>query len=477
MHPWLLSLLIGIGALGVIFGLWAATHATLYKRDNGDALLWSTICLLVPVVGPALYLGFGINRIERRAVLLRRRRLTQPSPRQADPERDSAGGVEPAFRPLAHVVHDLTGMPLLAGNRITPLGTGDTAYPAMLKAIADARRSVTLASYLFDGDAVGRQFARELGNAARRGVEVRVLIDASGVLFSRHRIVGRLRGEGVPYAQFLPAFSFSRPVGFNLRNHRKLMVVDGCVGFTGGMNIVAAHYLSRQPSHPVADIHFRVEGPVVEQLQDAFADDWVFTTGEVLAGPAWFPPILPAGNSLARGIADGPDEPTQKLRWTLLASIALARRSLKIATPYFLPDQPIVSALNVAAMRGVSVEIVLPSHGDVPFVQWASEALWWQLLEHGCRIWVTGEPFDHSKVFIVDDAWVLVGSPNWDNRSLRLNFEFGLECYDRALAGELTNWFAGRRASAREVTFSEVESRPALVRLRDGIARLAAPLM
>jgi cardiolipin synthase len=254
-------------------------------------------------------------------------------------------------------------------------------------------------------------------------------------------------------------------------------VTDGHVGFTGGMNIRVGHCVQRRPRNPVQDIHFRVRGPVVTQLQEVFADDWLFTTGETLRGDTWFPRPEPAGQMLARGVPDGPDEDFEKLRWTLLGALSIARYSVRIITPYFLPDPAVVSALNLAAMRGVQVDIILPVRSNLPFVGWASRAMWWQVLSHGCRIWLTPPPFDHSKLMVVDDCWVLLGSANWDPRSLRLNFEFNLECYDLELARRSHDLVEAKREAAHLVTLQEMDGRPLPVRLRDGIARLLTPYL
>jgi cardiolipin synthase len=320
-------------------------------------------------------------------------------------------------------------------------------------------------------------FAHALGEAARRGVEVRVLIDAMGTWYSWPTIFHALHREGVKYARFLRPFALWHLMSINMRTHRKILVVDGRVGFTGGMNIRARNCLRRQPPHPVQDIHFRVQGPVVAQLQEAFSDDWLFTTGEPLRGDSWFPKTENAGQVLARGVADGPDENFEKLLWTLLGAISIARYSVRIMTPYFLPDSAVVSALNLAAMRGVQVDIILPARIDLPFVLWASRAMWSQVLRHGCRIWLTPPPFDHSKLMLVDACWVLLGSANWDSRSLRLNFEFNLECYDVELAQRLDRWIETKRNDGHPVTIEEVDGRSLLARLRDGIARLLSPYL
>jgi cardiolipin synthase len=243
------------------------------------------------------------------------------------------------------------------------------------------------------------------------------------------------------------------------------------------MNLRIGHWLRKNPAHPVRDLHFRIEGPVVSHLQEVFADDWFFTTREALQGGRWFPSLEQRGSVIARGIADGPDEDFEKLRWAILAALSAAKESVRIATPYFLPEPTIIAALNLAAMRGVSVQILLPERGNLRIVQWASAAHWWQVLQRGCRIWLSPPPFEHSKLFVVDDCWSLVGSTNWDPRSLRLNFEFNVECYDLGLAGTLGEWFDGQVQRSREITLAEVDARNLAVRLRDGASRLLTPLL
>lgn len=199
--------------------------------------------------------------------------------------------------------------------------------------------------------------------------------------------------------------------------------------------------------------------------------------GRALAGDKWFPRLELQGSVISRGITDGPDEDLDKLRWAILAGLVSARESIRIATPYFLPDPSLISALNLAAMRGVEVDILLPEKNNLPVVHWASQALWWQVLEYGCRIWVTPPPFDHSKLFVVDDCWSFIGSANWDPRSLRLNFEFNLECYDAELAGQLAGLLDAKRRQSRPIRLQDVDARSLPLRLRDGVARLLTPFL
>jgi cardiolipin synthase len=338
----------------------------------------------------------------------------------------------------------------------------------MLQAIDEAKESVSLATYIFDYDKVGHQFVDALSRAVGRGLEVRVLVDDIGARYHRPAVSKPLKKAGVPVARFLPTLV---PVYFpysNLRIHRKILVADGRIGFTGGMNIRGL---------AIRDLQFRITGPAVAHLQDVFAEDWEFTTNEVLQGERWFPPLPPEGEVLARGIPDGPDEDFEKLRISLLAALACAEQSVTIVTPYFLPDSALVMALGVAALRGVEVNIILPQQNNLWLVQWASTAGLWEILERGCHVWLSPPPFDHTKLMIVDRTWVLLGSGNWDPRSLRLNFEFNVECYDAALAERLHEQTGATVRASKPVTLADVENRPLPLKLRDGVARLFSPYL
>jgi cardiolipin synthase len=265
---------------------------------------------------------------------------------------------------------------------------------------------------------------------------------------------------------------------FNLRNHRKISVVDGRVAFTGGMNIRHGHRAHQGDPGAVEDLHFRLEGPVVGDLQSVFAEDWQFATGQRLEGDTlWFPEIEPVGEVRARAIADGPDHDLDKILSALLGAIACAERRLVIVTPYFLPDAGIDNALQVAAGRGVEVDIVLPERGNLKLVQWASRAVWRYVLEGGCRIWLTPPPFDHTKLMLMDDEWSMVGSANWDPRSLRLNFELNVECHDRDLNRRLSEIVEVKRAAARPATIAEEAALGMPKRLLYGATRLLTPYL
>lgn len=462
-----------LAALSLAVSVAASLHILIHRDDPRDSLGWIGLIWLVPLGGGLLYLVFGINRIARRARLLRPQ--AGAGARRTDTRvADTALPAGDQWRELRRLMDRVNDMPLLPGNRIDVLRHGEECYPSMLDAIGGARHSVGLSSFILGNDAWGGRFIEALGAAVARGVEVRVLVDGAGQYYTFPPIGRRLRRSGVPYALFIHSLLPWRMPYLNLRNHRKILVVDGCRGFTGGMNISAKH--SGNPP-PARDLHFRVAGPVVSQMVQVFADDWAFTTGERLAGERWFREPENAGRALARGIPDGPDEDFDKCRWTLLGGLGAARRRVVVGTPYFLPDDGLIIALSHAALRGVEVDIVLPGRNNWPFVQWAANTILSRLLRSGCRVWFSSGGFDHSKYLVVDGTWCLVGSANWDPRSLRLNFEFNLETFDPALAMDLERYADSVISAAHVVTEEALRSRPLPVRLRDGVARLMTPYL
>jgi len=460
-----------------------AVHILYYKRNTRAAAGWLGLVWFAPILGVCLYWIFGVNRIQRRAKL-----------RFADKQSVSLPEMEAAVSSpfvehfcgdmekngmvqLSRMTDKLTRQPLMQGNRITPLVNGDQAFPRMLSCIEKAQHSIALCSYIFDNDSWGKRFQAALSDARKRGVDVKILIDGVGSRYSFPPITWRLRREGLTVAEFMRTLLPWRFQYFNLRNHRKILVLDGRIGFTGGINIREGNYLADNPSHPVQDLHFQIEGPVVAELQRAFAEDWTFTTREVLKGEKWYPHIDLQGEGVARGISDGPDEDYDKLRMVLLAALATAQSSIQIITPYFLPDADLVTALRIAALRGVEIKILLPASSNLRMVKWASDAGLEELLREGCRIFLTGPPFDHSKVMTVDQTWVLLGSANWDSRSLALNFEFNVECYDSHLAAAVEAILQEKKSTARELSLQEILSKSLFLKLRNRFFRLFSPYL
>ncbi len=465
--------------LGLLLGLGTGIHSVTHKRDTRAAAGWLALSMLVPFVGSFLYLALGINRVQRRAARLRgRRALTAGFTRSG--HHPTVVDLPPdigMLEPLATHVGRVTGRTLSRGNEAAYFEFGDEAYEAMLQAIDDAGVSIALSTYIFDLDPAGRRFIDALDRAHRRGVAVRVLIDGAGARYSRESTVAALRQRGVETALFLPSRNRGLLRHLNLRMHRKILVVDGVVGFTGGMNIRHGHERGAPVGDRIRDLHARFRGPVVGHLMRMFAEDWWIARDEHLHGPAWFAEPVVAGTALARGIPQGPDETSQNLQSTLACAFTLARNSIRIATPYYFPDAELLAAFRAARFRGVEVTVMLPERSNLPFVDWAMNALLWQSITAGVSIQRVPAPFDHSKLVLVDDAWALIGSANIDPRSLRLNFEYCVELYGEEAVSPLSRLFAERLATSRPQPLEELDGRPWLIKVRDGFTRLLSPYL
>ena len=454
-------------------GLFSAGHALINKRDPRSALGWILTSMAVPFFGPLFYWGMGVNRIHSRA----KRWQREAGEAASYPVQPAASAPLPTelyyLKELRSLSDRVVSTELWPGNTILPLENGEGAYPAMIAAIEKGVSTIHLCTYIFDGDETGKRFVTALARAADRGVEVRVIVDSLGEKYSRPTARELLKGSSVQFRSFLPL----RPGGYlNLRNHRKILVVDGTVGFTGGMNIGNRHLVSGRPP-VVKDLHFQVLGPVVADLQRTFLDDWRFAKGELLTGERFFPELPPAGSALVRAVSDGPDKEFRKLHWIILGALSCARKQVTIVTPYFIPDRPLITALVTAALRGVAITLVLPEVNNLPYVQWASRSYLWELLQQGVRIYSQPAPFVHTKFMVVDRSWSLIGSANLDPRSLRLNFELDLEVYDLQFARLLEERCAAAVAASREITLAEMDGRSLPVKIRDAAAKLFSPYL
>lgn len=467
--------------LHFVVALPAVGHALLFKRDSRAALGWIAVCILFPLLGPALYFLFGINRIQTRA-----RKLHGLFPlRFGFAPEDTAADTEPVlpalgfsaeFSEIVKISQAVSRRPIVGGNSVELLCNGEEAYPAMLAAIDRAQTSLYMATYLFETNRSGRQFIQALARAAGRGVDVRVIVDGIGELYSIPRAGSLLAKRGVPVTRFLPPKIYPPAVHINLRNHRKMLVADGKIAFAGGMNIGDRHLVDVPDNgRRVKDVHFRLTGPVVTQIENAFLEDWAFCTGA--PAPARPAPVAATGPTLCRAIVDGPNENHGKLATILFGAIATARRRIAIMTPYFLPSRELVTALQNAALRGVEVEILLPARSNLPFVQWATAKMLWELLQKGVRIFYQPPPFTHSKLLVVDDHYGQIGSANIDPRSLRLNFELAVEIYGDTVAEVLAPHFAKSLKGSREISLKEIDSRSVPVRIRDALAWLFSPYL
>lgn len=355
---------------------------------------------------------------------------------------------------------NLLGPPLVDGNRVTALRNGDEIFPSMLEAIRGAKKTITFETYIYWSGRIGQEFSEALSERARNGVKVHLLLDWVGTGKMDSRDFERMEGAGIQIEKYHPLhwYSLSR---LNNRTHRKLLVVDGRIGFTGGVGIADKWLGNAQDPEHWRESHFRLEGPAVAQMQAAFLDNWMKTHAEVLLGEDYFPPLPPAGEMTAQVFKSSSREGSESVRLMYLLSIASARRSIRLAASYFVPDDLAITSLVEARRRGVSIEIVVPGDRvDAELTRKASRSRWGDLLEAGVAIYEYEPTMYHCKVMIVDDAWVSVGSTNFDNRSFRLNDEANLNVLDRSFAGVLVSHFEEDKTQSRQVTLAEWRRRP-----------------
>jgi cardiolipin synthase len=472
-------------AVHTLLAVTSAGHALLYKRDPRAALGWIAVCIAYPIIGPLLYYLFGINRLRTRANLLKGAPSKRLKLRYERSDNANTAGqdtslpaitAQPALVALARSSAAVTHRPLVQSNALQPYFNGDDAYAAMIGAIEQARRGVCLASYIFETNRSGHAFIDALTAARARGVDVRVMLDGVGELYSFPRAGYLLKKRGIQVARFIPPRLLPPAIHINLRNHRKLLVVDGVIGFTGGMNIGDRHLRVQPNGRPgITDIHFKVTGPIVDQLLQVFDEDWNFATGE--SRQSDFSTHTASGDAICRVVTDGPNEDIGKLAMIMTGAVALAHRRVAIMTPYFLPQPGLISALQLAALRGVEVSVILPGNSNQPLAHWATRNMLWELLQYGVRIYYQPPPFAHSKLFLIDDDYAHIGSANLDPRSLRLNFEIVVEIFDRTFVANMGEHFERVRSMSTEETLAGVDGRALIVRIRDALAWLFSPYL
>ncbi|CAN5207988.1 phospholipase D-like domain-containing protein [soil metagenome] len=397
--------------------------------------------------------------------------LVVPEPEDILPEILSQPGSMDASEMIVTLGANL-GAPVVGGNRAELLVNGEEIFPPMLEAIRTAEQSISFLTYIYWKGEIAEQFAAELAAASRRGVEVRVLLDAFGGYKMDPALVAEMGRAGCRVAWFHPLHWYTLR-RFNNRTHRKVMVVDGRIGFTGGVGI-ASEWTgdAEEPGH-WRDDHFRVEGPIVRYLQGSFAQDWRAATGEVLTGPRLFPELEAAGSAGMVPVLEAPGASLSQIAFLYWLSIAGAARQIHISTPYFVPDPNLAEAMREAARRGVEVRLLVPGErNDASVVRYASRTYYLDLLRAGVEIYEFEPTMYHVKAVTVDDAWAIIGSPNFDNRSFELNYEIALAVSDSDLVDSLEASFERDLSRSRRITLADVEGWSFAERARDQLARL-----
>jgi cardiolipin synthase len=354
----------------------------------------------------------------------------------------------------------LLGPTILGGNRFEVLLNGDRIFPAMLGAIRSAQKTITFESYIYWSGAIGKQFADALSERARAGVKVHVLLDWVGSAKMDADLIEEMHRAGVQVRRF------HQPHWYNLarmnnRTHRKVLITDGTIGFTGGVGISDLWTGDAQDPQHWRDSHFKVEGPVVAQMQSVFLDNWIKVTGAVLHGPAYFPELQVRGKGAAQMFSSSPEGGSESMQLMYLMAITAARNTIDLSSAYFLPDPLVMHTLLDAMKRGVKLRIVMPgTHTDTEIVRAASRSLWQTLLEAGAELYEYQPTMYHCKVMIVDSYLVSVGSTNFDNRSFRLNDEANLNIYDAAFALQQADIFRDDITRSKRITLESWRQRP-----------------
>ena len=448
----------------------------LQRRESGATLAWILVIVLIPFLGLLAFWVFGATRLR-----LRRRKRRRIEARlapalhklQAQPATNlPVEDLPPSLLQLAEKLDEAGPQP---GNEVVLLRQGAVAFNALEAAIDGARHHIHLVYYIWDTDRTGERLRDALTRACGRGVEVRLLLDDVGSRSARQGFFQALLTAGGQVERFLRVNPLGRQLALNNRNHRKIMVVDGETGFTGGMNVGDVY---AGLGEPWRDLHARICGPVVHSLQEVFCQDWYHASGDDLVSAAYFPRLAGSGNVWAQLLTSGPaDERWRAIHTLLFAAINLAQQRVWIETPYFVPDPPIVMALQTAALRGVDVRLLLPGRSDHPLVLHAGRSFLDELLAAGVRVFELQGAMPHAKTVTIDGIFSTLGSANMDQRSFRLNFEANLFFYGAEIAGELERDFLSLCAEASEVTVVNRQGISQRQRLAEGVGRVLAPLL
>lgn len=471
-HELFTTVMSWLGALLGFAALACLPLVLLRRKEPAATVAWVLVLVFLPLVGVVLFWFFGNDRVRRPARdkaqarnevesqlrALEMARTIPPGPNL----RDDAG--------LMRLAAAVGRKSPVSGNELDFFVDAESTYAAQLEAIEAATDHVHLAFYIFGADATGRRFLQALIRACERGVRVRLLYDGFGSRGIGRRFLRPLSKAGGHVAAFLPLDPIRRASTVNFRNHRKVLIVDGHIGFMGGINI-GDMFL------PWRDLHMRVQGPAVHQLQEVFAGDWYFATRYHMADPCFFPKPPGRGSSVLQVIHSGPDQTTQNLHRLYFAAIATARHSVWIMTPYFVPDPGLRVALQTAAMRGVEVVLILPSRSNHGVTFHAGRSFYDELLQVGVSIRENRGEFSHAKAMVVDGRFATVGSANLDVRSFRLNFEVNAVIWDVASVSKLETIVARQMEESESVDLRRWRQRGVGFRLAEGFGRLLSPVL
>lgn len=457
----------------ILIGVICVMHILGSRKRASPTILWILTVIYLPWIGALLYLIFGVNTVNRRIEKRQQRRERLPQSLEVFTDQSErvvgeawhehyADRWPKAFHEFFRLLDNLTAFEGVDGNRCKLMCGGEAVYAAMEQAINEAKSSIHLMTYIVDDDEVGRSLFDRLAAKARQGVEVRALVDGYGSNMFAWRQVGRYRRSGVDLRLLRQFHPLRGRFAINLRNHRKIMVIDGLVAFTGGMNISARHLLEPAKSERVIDYHCQIEGPVVGQLQRIFAEDWFDVTSESIAEETYFPDVEPVGDDIVRAISGGPDDRRHSILKAFCAAIQTAGESIDIVTPYFVPDPAILMLLKLAALGDVRTRIVVPTANNHPEIKLASRYRYIELMRVGVEIYERSAPFSHSKLYLIDDLWACVGSANWDMRTFHLQFDTNVGVVSPEFVRQVKDSIEDEIAVSKRIELKSFAPRPRL---------------
>ncbi len=467
-------------SLGVAYALstlLAIGFALKRRRGFSSTIAWVFAALSLPIAGALAYFLLANPMIKRAR---RRRHEATLRVREATAydqlQREQLPAIGAAERSIFEMAERLSGMPASYGNRLQLLTENQRAFAEIERAILEAKKLIWAEYYIVAGDLTGRRFLELLAKRARDGLEVLLLHDAVGSANIDREGVRAILDAGGRVEEFLPVNPLRRRWAVHLRNHRKILVVDGEVGFTGGMNIGDEYSgAARRRVKAWRDSHLMLRGPAVHDLAEIFAEDWYFQTGQTLELPS--PSACPGASSIVAALPSGPDQPTNTHGMVYFSGIGAATTRCYLTSPYFVPDEPTARALEAAALRGVDIRVLVPRQSDVPFLRAAMRSYYPQLVETGVRLFEYEPSMLHAKTMVVDGAWGIIGSANLDMRSFRLNFEASVLVHDLEFAKVLEAQFLTDLENSVEITTGWLEARGTLAALGDGAAQLLSPIL
>lgn len=464
----------------IYFLSWLLIPHVIFKKKNPVSVLaWVWAILLFPIIGAVAYVVLGTNRISRKYL---RRKAKARLASELEGYRAFSGkdfvsnhSLSAEARRQLLFMEKTAGRKPTAGNASKLLIDAAGFYGLLLDEIEKARHHVHLEFYIWRDDSTGKKFLDALARAAKRGIEVRLLVDEIGSMEVKSGFFKPLLKAGGHFSWFWSLHFLRHRFFINLRNHRKVAIIDGKVAYIGGMNI-GMEYLGEDKKFGYwRDSQLRLEGPCVSQLQEVFADDWFFATDEKLLEPAYYPEQKTVGSQIVQVVEDGPDSESGPLHMTCLSLISRAEKKVWIETPYFVPYWPLILQLQMAALRGVDVRLFLSGKLDHPYLLFISRSYYEELLNAGVRIFEYQKGIMHSKLMVVDGVWSFAGSANMDIRSFRLNFEINVAVHDNEMAQKIEQLMISDLAQSKEIKLDKFQARSWLEHAKESVLRLLAP--